>query len=62
MAYPKEQGKKKGSVLPDMSGPMAVEADKGDKCVPANDMGDVAPTMTMGRNIPDPLNLVDIID
>ena len=62
MSYPEIQGKKNSKVLPDMSGPMAVDADKGDRHVPANDMGDVASSLTRGKGFPDPLDYVGVIE
>lgn len=62
MAYPREQGTRKGGVLPDWMGPLNVEADKGDKNVPANDMGGVAGSFSRGSAPPDPNAYVSPIE
>lgn len=60
--YPELAGKPMKGVLPDMASPLSIDAEKGDRCVPANDMGDVASSITRGKGFPDPLNLVDVIE
>lgn len=62
MAYPNEYGKKKSGVLPDMLGPLSVEAGKGDKLVPANDMGGVAGQFSRGGAPADPNGYVSPIE
>jgi len=50
--------KKNSGALPDITGPLNVPAMPGDKLVPANDMADVAGSLSKGTECPDPLGLV----
>ena len=52
--YPNEYGKTKKGVLPDILGPLNVDAEKGDRLVPQNDMGEVGGSMCKGTKVPDP--------
>ena len=53
---------KNSGALPDIFGPLAVPAQKGDKLVPENDMGEVAGSMNKGKEVPDPNKYVSVIE
>lgn len=55
--YPDDYGIVLGNVLPDLLTPIKIDAE-GDKLVPPNDMADVAPELSAGGQLKDPLGLV----
>lgn len=59
--YPTEHGKRKGGVLSEFMTPLNIEAEKGDKYVPANDMGGVS-RLASGGMVPDPLDYISVIE
>jgi len=60
--YPDQYGMPKGNCLPDLSGPLKVDAPKGDKLVPQNDMQEVGGAFAKGTPPPDPNNFVKVIE
>ncbi len=55
--YPDDYGRGMPGVLPDILSPISVD-NEGDKLVPPNDLGEIAPGFVHGGQIPDPLDLI----
>jgi hypothetical protein len=61
VSYPDTYGKAQKGALPDILGPLNIEAE-GDALVPQNDMAEIAGAMCSGEGSPDPLDIVYLIE